>query len=130
MVDYCVSTYFSGSYIRAGNAQVTITVESSPMADGSNGFPVSSPLNLTCTITPTPSSDAVITYEWIENCDAIIPCFVSGQTTATVGTSRLEAEDSGSYQCRPTINSVPMFSNEFMLRVTGKIKCIVSNRNT
>ena len=92
----------------------------SPPGDGSNGFSVSSALNLTCMITPTPSGDAVITYEWIENCDTVRPCFVSGQTTATVGTSRLKAEDSGSYQCRPTINSVPMFSNEFTVRVTGK----------
>ena len=95
---------------------------SSPLGDGSNGFPVSSALNLTCVITPAPASDATVIYQWIENCDAIPSCFVVGQTTATVTTARLKAEDSGSYQCRPTINGVSIFSiNEFTVRVTGKI---------
>ena len=105
-----------------GNAQYTATVVSSPSGDGSNGFPVSSALSLTCMITPPPAQDATVTYEWIENCDAIPPCFVNGQTTATVSTSRLKAEDSGSYQCRPIVNGVSIFStNEFTVRVTGKI---------
>ena len=103
------------------NAQFTATVVSSPSGDGSNGFPVSSALNLTCVISPAPASDAMVMYQWIENCDAIPPCFVVGQTTATVGTARLKAEDSGSYQCRPIINGVSIFSiNEFTVRVTGK----------
>ena len=94
---------------------------SSPSGDGSNGFPVSSALNLTCVISPAPASDATVMYQWIENCDAIPPCFVVGQTTGTVGTAGLKAEDSGSYQCRPTIDGVSKFSmNEFTVRVTGK----------
>ena len=105
-----------------GNAQFIATVVSSPLGDGSNRFPVSSALNLTCVITPAPAIDAMVTYQWIENCDAIPPCFVVGQTTATVGTARLKAEDSGSYQCRPTINGVSIFSNnELTVRVTGKV---------
>ena len=97
---------------------------SNPPGDGSNGFPISSALNLTCMITPTPADDATITYEWIENCDAIPQCFVTGQTTATVSTSRLKAEDSGSYQCQATINNVAIFSDELIVRVTGKVKII------
>lgn len=99
-------------------------VVSSPTGDGSNGFPISTALNLTCVITPTPSSSDAVTYLWIENCDAVQKCFVDGQTTATVSTSRLKAEDSGLYQCRPTINGVVTFSNEFTVRVTGKDKIV------
>ena len=105
-----------------GNAQYTATVVSNPSGDGSNGFPVSSALSLTCMITPPPARDATVMYEWIENCNAIPRCFVNGQTTETVSTSRLKAEDSGSYQCRPTIDGVSIFStNELTVRVTGKI---------
>jgi len=105
-----------------GDAQFTATVVSSPLGDGSNGFPVSSALNLTCIITPTPSSSATVTYEWRENCEAISQCFVDGQTTEIVGTDRLKAQDSGTYQCQPTIDGVAIFSNEFTVRVTGKFQ--------
>ena len=111
-----------------GNAQFIVTVVSSPLGDGSNRFPVSSALNLTCVITPAPATNAMVMYQWIENCDAIPPCFVVGKTTATVGTARLKAEDSGSYQCRPTINGVSIFSNnELTVRVTGKANICAYN---
>lgn len=120
----CYQLKYIASYINCsaiGNARFTATVVSSPSGDGSNGFPVSSALNLTCVISPAPASDATVTYQWIENCDAIPSCFVVGQTTATVSTAGLKAEDSGSYQCRPTINGASIFSmNEFTVRVTGK----------
>lgn len=116
-----VVCYINCQFVHAaiGNAQFTVTVVSSPLGDGSNGFPVSSALNLTCMIMPTPSSTA--TYEWMENCNAIPKCFPTGQTTKTVGTSRLKAEDSGSYRCLATINGVSVLSiNELIVRVTGK----------
>lgn len=106
--------------IATGNAQFTATVVSSPPGSGSNGYPISSALNLTCVIMPEPSSSDRVTHEWIANCDAIPPCFAAGEIEPTVSTNRLKAEDSGTYQCRPTINGVMIFSNEFTIRVTGK----------
>lgn len=113
------------------SAQFTATVVSSPLGDGSDGFPVSSALNLSCVIMPTPTSDDTVEYAWIENCDAIPQCFVDGQTTVTVSTSRLRAEDSGSYQCQPTINGMVITSNEFTVRITGKYSyCIAIHTYT
>ena len=94
---------------------------SSPAGDGSNGFQISAPLHLTCVITPTPGDGASVSYEWVATCSGIPPCFGSGAlTTATIGTNRLQPEDSGTYRCRPVVNGIMITSAPFTVRVTGE----------
>ena len=115
-----------------GQAQTTARVVSSQTGDGSNGFLISTALNLTCVITPTPGENIPVTYEWVETCNSdggSPPCFGSGGlTTATIGTSRLQAADSGTYQCRPVVDGLMVFSTPFIVRVIGKslILCTLS----
>jgi len=79
-------------------------------------------------ITPTPGENIPVTYEWIETCNSdggSPPCFGSGGlTTATIGTRRLQAADSGTYQCRPVVDGVMVFSSPFTVRVIGKFYMI------
>jgi len=119
--EYGVFINFCSYICCPGRAQSTIaTVVSSPAADGSSDFQVSSALNLTCVITPTPGDGVAVSYEWVADCENSICFGNNGQTTATIGTRRLGAADSGTYECRPVVDGVMVFSAQFTVRVIGE----------
>ena len=63
-------------------------------------------------------------YEWIETCNrdgGSPPCFGSARlNTTTIGTSRLQPYENGTYKCRSFVDGLMVFSGPFTVRVTGK----------
>ena len=103
---------------------IVSTPADTPVSGSTNTFdyPILSNVTLTCMVDPSPPAGA--TYRWTTTCftndrhrDQI--CFPAGQTTQSVNTDSLLAEDAGGVACTVTISGVNYTSDLFTLRVSG-----------
>ena len=106
----------------------TATILSTPAGTPVSGstdtfdYPILSNVTLTCMVNPIPPAGA--TYRWITACftndrHTDQTCFPAGQTTQSVNTDSLLAEDAGSIACIVTISGNDYASDLFTLRVSG-----------
>ena len=105
------------------------TPAGTPVSGSNNTFdyPILSNVTLTCMVDPSPPAGA--TYRWSTSCFTnnrhdTQTCFPAGQTTQSVNTNSLLAEDAGSIACTVTISGTNYASDLFTLRVSGM--CTVS----
>ena len=104
---------------------IVSTPAGTPVSGSTNTFdyPILSSVTLTCMVDPSPPAGA--TYRWTTACFTndrhnIPTCFPAGETTPSVNTDSLLAEDAGSIACTVTISGVDYGSDLFTLRVSGK----------
>ena len=110
----------------------TSTVMSTPAGipvSGSNNtfdYPILSSVTLTCMVNISVPDGT--TYRWTTSCYTNDrrdyrgddqTCFPAGQTTQSVNTDSLLAEDAGDIACTVTISGVNYTSDLFTLRVSG-----------
>ena len=121
------------------DSQFTVTIVSSPAGTPVSGstntfdYPILSSVNLTCMVTPTPSS---VTYRWNTNdcytnskfTGSNPQCFPHGQTTEIVTGNDLLAEDAGTITCTVTISGRDYISEPFTLRISGEqlVYCVIA----
>ena len=105
-------------------ATIMSTPAGTPVSGSTNTFdyPILSSVTLTCMVTPTPPVGA--TYRWSTGCftndrHRDQTCFPVGQTTQSVNTDSLLAEDAGVVACIVTISGVDYGSDLLTLRVSG-----------
>ena len=120
------------------DGQYTVTIVSTPAGTSVSGstntfdYPILSNVTLTCMVDPSPSASA--TYQW--NTGSCFTnrrqntqlCFPVGQTTRSVNTTDITAEDAGTVSCTATIGGVDYISEPFTLRISGtdtkKVLCM------
>ena len=113
-------------------ATIMSTPAGTPVSGSTNIFdyPILSSVTLTCIVNPSPPVGA--TYRWTTSCFTnnrhdTQTCFPAGQTTQSVNTDSLLAEDAGSIACTVTISGDDYGSDLFTLRVSGMftVGCII-----
>ena len=108
---------------------VTVTIVSTPAGTPVSGstntfdYPILSSVTLTCMVDPSPPASA--TYQWntggcfTNDRQVTQLCFPVNQTTQSVNTTDVTAEDAGTVSCTATIGGVDFTSGPFTLRISG-----------
>jgi len=121
------------------DGQFTVTIVGNPAGTPVGGstntfdYPILSSITLTCMVTSSDGSTPIVTdYKWntttrcfTNNAHNTPTCFPTNQTTQSVTSNNLLAEDAGTITCTATISGVDYTSGPFTLRISGIQICIV-----
>ena len=131
----CSDDYFSGIDSQTVTIVSNAGTRDTESATTTYDYRILSSVTLTCDVSP--SSSTVDSYRWgTTGCytnSKFTPgdnpqCFPHGQTTESVTSNDLYAEDAGTITCHATINGVEYDSEPFTLRISGEklVYCVIA----